>query len=344
MKLREHAWPVLAGALCAVGALVEAVLRAESGRGTGLAPALLVGLGATAPLALGARRPAGALAGVASGTLLTVALYGAPAVSGLLATLAAGALAVARRARRARAAALVRDADRRASERRLRELLARDERVRIARELHDVVAHHISLISIQAETARLTTPGLPEEAAGRFLAIGDTARTALSEMRRLLGVLREDAEERDPATDRRPQPGLAQLLALVDETRRSSGARVRLLVSGRITALAPGIELAAYRIVQEALTNVRRHARGAAVDVEVRYRPEALWLRVRDSGLGTGGPGAGERATEQAAGQAGFGLSGMRERAAAAGGTVRSGPSARGGFLVEASLPLAAER
>ena len=260
--------------------------------------------------------------------------------------------------------------------------LARAERARIARELHDVVAHHISMVAVQAETARLTTPGLPELGARRLREIGDTARAGLTEMRRLLGVLREDAAQAGPgssaagplaftpvdalvgapvgapvdapvgapagplagagsgsaggarpAAERRPQPGLSltQLNELTDAAREAAGVATRLIVSGPVTGLDPGVELAAYRIVQEALTNARRHAPGAAVDVELRYAPGALLVRVRDNGYGAGPASGG-----------GLGLVGMRERAQAAGGSVRAGRAADGGFLVEATLPVPA--
>ena len=161
---------------------------------------------------------------------------------------------------------------------------ARGERARIARELHDVVAHHISMIAIQAETARLTTPGMPAAGAQRLSEIGDTARAGLTEMRRLLGVLREDSPAE--AADRHPQPGLEQLPGLVDEARESSGAGCRLIISGPPATIDPGVGLAAYRIAQEALTNARRHAPGAAVDVEVRYGDGELRLLIRDNGPG----------------------------------------------------------
>ncbi|WP_329118585.1 sensor histidine kinase [Streptomyces sp. NBC_01465] len=205
---------------------------------------------------------------------------------------------------------------------------ARGERARIARELHDIVAHHISTLSVQAETARLTTRGLPPEGAERFLAIGETARLALTEMRRLLGVLREDAQPvGDAVVERAPQPGLHQLVALVDEARATAGGAVRLTVRGRVVVLDPGVELTAYRIVQEALTNARRHAPGVGVDVELVYGEGELRVVVRD-----GGPGAGD-------GSDGHGLVGMRERAAMAGGTLRTGAGPAGGFVVEAVLP-----
>jgi signal transduction histidine kinase len=215
---------------------------------------------------------------------------------------------------------------------------ARGERARISRELHDVVAHHISMIAVQAETARLATPDMPAAGAQRLLSIGDTARAALTEMRRLLGVLREDTETETAA--RQPQPGLRQLNELVDSARDATGAGTRLIVSGPPAALDPGVELAAYRIVQEALTNSRRHAPGAAVDVELRYDGDGLRLRIRDNGPGPpaawrdGGSGP---STERPDG--GLGLLGMRERALAVGGDLGTGAAPGGGFLVTASLP-----
>ncbi|WP_374223015.1 sensor histidine kinase [Streptomyces sp. MBT65] len=248
-------------------------------------------------------------------------------VAVLVATLASAAAATGI-AHHVRSTALAHSATEQAFADTLLEHAARGERARIARELHDVVAHHISMIAVQAETGRLTTRGLPPEGADRFLAIGDTARTALTEMRRLLGVLREDA---DTGVQRRPQPGLRQLVDLVDESRDAAGSRTRLIVSGPVAALDPGIEVTAYRIVQEALTNARRHAPGAAVDVELRYSEQDLAVRVRDNGPGP------------TAVLSGHGLLGMRERAATVGGTLRTGPAPGGGFLVEARLPVRAE-
>jgi signal transduction histidine kinase len=152
-------------------------------------------------------------------------------------------------------------------------------------------------------------------------------------MRRLLGVLREDTGG-DPA-DRRPQPGLRQLNELLDEARDAAATGARLIVSGTPAVLDPGVELAAYRIVQEALTNARRHAPGAAVDVELRYCDETLRLRIRDNGPGP--PPAPPDGAQPPGG--GHGLLGMCERAAAVGGELRTGPAPGGGFLVEASLP-----
>ena len=235
-------------------------------------------------------------------------------------------------ARRSRAEALLHTAAAEAIAGTLVEHTARGERARIARELHDVVAHHISMIAVQAETARLTTPGMPAAGAQRLSEIGDTARAGLTEMRRLLGVLREDAQA-EAAADRHPQPGLEQLPGLVDEARESSGAGYRLIISGTPVTIDPGVGLAAYRIVQEALTNARRHAPGAAVDVAVRYGDGELRLVIRDNGPGP----------QRAAPEGGHGLPGMRERAVAVGGELRAGAATVGGFLVEARLPGARE-
>ena len=265
---------------------------------------------------------------------LAMALAGTGSVSAvLLASLvpAAAGTGIALRARRE--ADVQTTASEELSER-LTEHMARGERARIARELHDVVAHHISMIAVQAETARLTTQGLPAAGAQRFTEIGDTARAGLTEMRRLLGVLREDAEA--TVADRHPQPGLPQLAELIDAARDASGAGTRLIVSGPVAEFDSGVELAAYRITQEALTNARRHAPGAAVDVELRYGDDALRLRIRDNGPGPSAASAAEAAGPE---PPGHGLLGMRERALAVGGSLRTGPAPGGGFCVEAVLP-----
>jgi len=146
-------------------------------------------------------------------------------------------------------------------------------------------------------------------------------------MRRLLGVLREDTAAN--RVDRVPQPGLAELPGLIDDAREVSQAGARLIVSGWPAPLDSGVELAVYRIVQEALTNARRHAPGAAVDVELRFDDSTLWLRIRDNGPG---PAPDELS-------AGNGLRGMAERATAVGGSLRAGGAVSGGFLIEATLP-----
>ncbi|HEY2791306.1 MAG TPA: histidine kinase [Micromonosporaceae bacterium] len=357
--------------LLGVGAVVEALVDRPANSVPGLLALLcLVGLATTLPLALPHATVAGlsmlvaAVVSLAALHTLTVAGFtaqavaadrlgarGRPAVAAaaavpylliaalsdhrdvrIVATALAAlvpAIALAATVRRMRRADLENRAARQAIAGTLIEHTARGERARIARELHDVVAHHISMVAVQAETARLTTPGLPPAGAQRLSAIGDTARSALTEMRRLLGVLREDAET--DVGPRRPQPGLAQLNDLVDEARDTTGAGTRLILHGSPVTLDPGVELAAYRIIQEALTNSRRHAPGAAVDVEVHYADDVLRLSIRDNGSGSSG------------GPAGLGLLGMSERAAAVGGRLRAGPASTGGFLVEARLPTRAE-
>jgi signal transduction histidine kinase len=209
----------------------------------------------------------------------------------------------------------------------LLEHTARGERARIARELHDIVAHHISMVAVQAESARLAVPGLPAAAARRLSAIGDTARAALAEMRQLLGVFREDTQV--GAADRHPQPGLDLVPQLIDEARDASGSATRLILRGAPIPIDLNVELITYRIVQEALTNARRHAPGAAVDVELTYTDDALQVRVRDNGPGP----------DPSPSSVGHGVAGMHERAAAVGGSLQTGPAPGGGFLVEAVLP-----
>ncbi len=293
----------------------------------------------------GVRRWAGAaLATALGGIFLLVALVGGTRLheEEYVLTVLLGALgpslAWAGVAARASGEAVVQRSARRDIAGTLLEHSARGERARIARELHDVVAHHISILAVQAETARLTTPGMPPAGAARLRAIGDTARTALTEMRRLLGVLREEAQGEVPA--RRPQPGLAQLNELLDEARAASGTAVRLILRGRSLPLDPVVQLAVYRIVQEALTNARRHAPGAAVDVELHYEGAFLGLWIRDNGPG---PAVSPPSPSPAAdpGTGGHGLQGMRERAVAVGGKLRTGAAAGGGFLVEVRLPAA---
>jgi signal transduction histidine kinase len=321
--IRGADWPVVAGAVLGLAALIEVALVAEQTGPYLIAPLLLV-LAATVPLAYARTHVLAAAGTLAGANALVVSLYRRPAIAGLVALVVALYLLGRHLVQRLSREAVEREATRQAVERQLLAYAARGERARIARELHDVVAHHISMISVQAETARLTTAGLPPEGAKRLLAIGDTARAALAEMRRLLGVLREDAGG-EPS--RAPQPGLRQLVDLVDEARDSAGASTRLIVRGSVEPLDPGVELTAYRIVQEALTNARRHAPGAAVDVELEYGEQALRVRVRDNGPGPVSNGEG------------MGLLGMRERVAAAGGELWTGPAPLAGFLVEATLP-----
>jgi signal transduction histidine kinase len=209
-----------------------------------------------------------------------------------------------------------------------------EERTRIARELHDVVAHHMSMIAVRAETAPFRVKALPDPARTEFAEIASAARGALTDMRRLLGVLRSEAS----APDLAPQPGLDEVTELV-ELARQSGLAVHLRADDAGDAPPDGVALAAYRIVQEALANAARHAPGAAVEVELRPGPDALVVRVSNAtpppGAAPGGPAAKA--------PAGHGLTGMRERAATLGGALTAAPTEGGGFEVTAHLPYATE-
>jgi signal transduction histidine kinase len=200
------------------------------------------------------------------------------------------------------------------------------ERARIARELHDVIAHHMSMIAVRAETAPYRLGTVPPAARDEFHEISQESRTALTEMRRLLGVLRSGG----PAPSTTPQPGLADLAELV-EAARGAGATVTVEMHGAMTDLPAAVDVCAYRIVQEALTNASRHAVGAPVHVTLRRAGAGLSLSVRN---GPGTPSA-PRAAD------GHGVRGMRERAAMLGGALHAGPTADGGFEVSATLPLA---
>jgi signal transduction histidine kinase len=205
-----------------------------------------------------------------------------------------------------------------------------EERARIARELHDVVSHAISVTVLQARGASRTL-GHDDEAVRRSLeAIEQTNTAALGDMRRLLTVLRD--VEGDGSTS--PQPSLTRLDALLEEVRRS-GLAVELEETGPVRDVPPGVDLSAYRIVQEALTNVIKHAGPATARVRVEYGADALRVAVRDDGRG-------ERA-DDSTNQLGHGLIGITERVAVVGGQVTAGPCASGGFEVSARLPYSLE-
>jgi signal transduction histidine kinase len=200
----------------------------------------------------------------------------------------------------------------------------RDERSRIARELHDVVAHSVSVMVLHAGVARRLLRDDQDRVAEPLLLVEETGRQALAEMQRLLGVLRENGAR--PALT--PQPGLGDLAELADQMRRS-GLDVALHVEGEPQQVPAGVGLAAYRIVQEALTNALKHAGAATVVVRVGYQRGRIGLEIVDDGRG-GGPGGGT----------GHGLIGMRERAVLYGGRFEAGPLAAGGFRVCAELPI----
>jgi len=208
-----------------------------------------------------------------------------------------------------------------------RRLAADEERTRIARELHDVVAHDVSVIAIQAGAARAVQASKPEAAAQALGLIETTARETLIELNRLLGVLRGS---NGATPDRSPQPGIGQLAGLVEEL-RAAGLEVDARVEGKAEPLPPALDLSAYRILQEATTNVLKHARARRVDIRVHYSTTMLALDVRDDGAGVG--------TDPVA-SSGHGLIGMRERVAVFGGQLRAGRDPAGGFSVHARLPL----
>jgi signal transduction histidine kinase len=208
-----------------------------------------------------------------------------------------------------------------------RRLAADEERTRIARELHDVVAHDVSVIAIQAGAARAVHASRPEAAAQALGLIETTARDTLIELNRLLGVLRGS---NGTSPDRSPQPGISQMSGLVEEL-RAAGLEVDARVEGKAEPLPPALDLSAYRILQEATTNVLKHARARRVDIRVRYSQSMLALDVRDDGAGN---------STDTASSSGHGLIGMRERVALFGGELRAGRDPAGGFSVHARLPI----
>jgi signal transduction histidine kinase len=202
-----------------------------------------------------------------------------------------------------------------------------EERARIARELHDVVAHHMSLMAIRAESAPHRLGVLPDPVSAEFGALSGSAREALADMRRLLGVLRSD----QPAA-RTPQPGLPDLPALID-TARQAGMKVELSPHPAPDQVPPSTSVCAYRIIQEALSNAGQHAAGAPVSVSVHHDVETVTLHVANGPQAPARPpGNGHRP--------GHGLAGMRERAELLGGSLSAGPAPDGGFVVSAVLPL----
>jgi signal transduction histidine kinase len=209
-----------------------------------------------------------------------------------------------------------------------------EERLRLARELHDVVAHSISVIAVQSGVGAHVASTQPEEAAKALAAIEATSRAALTELRRLLGVLRQEGESQG---DLAPVPGLADLDSLLAEVAKA-GLGVRLRVEGTPSPLPAGVDLSAYRIVQEALTNVVKHAGPARAQVTIGYRDREVMVEVTDDGRGVTAPAGDGRA------RVGHGLIGMRERVQVFGGDLEAGPRPGGGYRVAARLPLTAEQ
>ena len=244
------------------------------------------------------------------------------------------------RARRETIEATVREAEERANfERQRSARMIAEERLRIAQELHDVVAHSMSVIAVQAGVGAHVVGHRPDQAKAALEAISVTARNTLTEMRRLLGVLRDEHGNRSHA----PAPALSDVARLVDDV-RAAGIPISLVIDGGPDHLSAGVELSAYRIVQEALTNVIKHA-GPLTKVEVRvtHTADEVSVEVLDDGRGAAARGRNSLAgSELDAPSGGHGLIGMRERVEMWGGTLETGPVDGGGFRVSASLPNAA--
>jgi len=207
-----------------------------------------------------------------------------------------------------------------------------EERLRIARELHDVIAHSMGVIAVQSAVGHHVMDTQPDQARQALAAIEATSRSALTEMRRLLGVLRQEGEPRGSLA---PAPGLADLASLVTQV-QDAGLRVWIKVEGQRGPVPPGVDLSAYRIIQEALTNVIKHAAASSATVTICYRPGSVTVEITDDGPGA--PGAG---VPPAGTGAGHGIIGMRERVAVFGGEFAAGPRPGGGFGVRACFPVA---
>jgi signal transduction histidine kinase len=243
----------------------------------------------------------------------------------LFAAVCLGGIAVANR--RAFVASIQARADAEAAQR------IDEERLRIARELHDVVAHTMSTINVQASAAAMVLTERPDAAADALQAIRTASKNGLRELRAILNVLRQ-ADDAEPTA---PAPSLAQVDALI-EGASQAGLPTTLSVTGAPAALPAGVDLAAYRIIQESLTNAIRHSGPATATVALTYRSGQLLIKVTDTGRGQAAAGVRDLGSAGAATQ-GHGLVGMRERAAAAGGTFQAGPAPGGGFAVTAELP-----
>jgi signal transduction histidine kinase len=238
----------------------------------------------------------------------------------------------ARRLGRARELAERERAERLDSERELRvRTAALSERTRLAREIHDVIAHSVSVMVIQAAGARTVMDSDPARAESALRSVERAGREALAEMRRLLGVLGDGEHLRELA----PQPGLEDLPELVSST-RVAGLNASILVEGDPVAVSQGLSLCAYRVVQEALTNTLKHVGPTRAEVHLRWREDALEVLVSDDGRA-----AARDLGEPVVGSSGHGITGMRERAALHGGSIEAGAAADGGFVVRARIPLA---
>jgi signal transduction histidine kinase len=346
-------WPLpVLGVVVAAVATLTALGRAP------LSADLMLGM-ASYMAALRLPRPVAVGALVAAEAAIAAGLLSAAAAgrtdSGLLhSMLAAAAMWFAgdgvREHGRYRAAIAEQAAQRQQAEATRSRAAAGEERLRIARELHDVLAHTLSVVAVHAGVGRRVGAARPAEALRALAVVEESSRGALDELRRILGLLRGDDEPGTPALA--PAPGLADLAGLAAMV-RSAGIPVSLTVTGDAAAVPATAALTVYRIVQEALTNVVRHAPGAEAAVRIRIGPDGVRIRVTDTGPASGahraagparpaaGPARGARPAAAGAGQ--HGIAGMRERAAAFGGTLEAGATT-GGFQVTAFLPVASGR
>ncbi|MFI5986079.1 sensor histidine kinase [Streptomyces sp. NPDC051555] len=230
-----------------------------------------------------------------------------------------------------------RDAE--ANRRLLADRAVAEERRRIARELHDIVAHHITVMQLMAGGARANLERAPEAAREALVTLEGSGRLALSEMRQLLDVMRADDPPPDAAAPEAPQPGADDLDRLVTES-RGAGLPTELSVLGEPYPLPPTVGLTVFRVVQEGLTNARKHAGDARASVRIAYHPDRITVEVCDDGVGVTGPGGGAPPARSGRRGSGYGLIGMRERVALQGGTLDVGPLDEGGFRVAADLPV----
>lgn len=309
----EAPWPWSVPALL-ISVLVVGIVTFVHGAWAGAVP-LAAGavLSLTAPLLRAEVLSSPAVVGNVTANLIVAASVAAAAY--LVALLIAGRFRVAEE--------LSREREHSALEESRRALV--EERTRIARELHDVIAHSMSVIQVQASTARYRLPAIGDAAVAEFDGIAATARASLTEMRRMLGVLRTE----DQAAELAPQQGVDDIPALVDTIRRA-GVTVGLEITGPVTDAPHAVQIAAFRIAQEALSNAVRHASGASVTVRLQADAESIGIRIRNAPPSAVGSAPG----------GGYGLRGMRERVELLGGMFTAGPTADGGWEVSASLPM----
>ena len=327
-------WPLAALVVASLGVLVHILLEFPEGS----LPATVLFLTYTVGAWCSTRRSVAGLAFV-SAVIVVLGLSDAPGLdaAGVLAVIAqfaaVWAIGVALRSRRAASDARVREAEERAeAERQSAARVLAEERLRIAQELHDVVAHSMSVIAVQAGVGAHVLDERPEQARAALEAISATSRGTLTELRRLLGVLRDSEGVRSHA----PAPGLSDLPHLVEDV-RAAGVPAQLQVEGEAGKVHAGVQLSAYRIVQEALTNVIKHAgKPSHVDVTVRYLSDSLAVEVVDDGRGLA---TQARNGDSSADGSGHGLIGMRERVEVWGGELTAGAAPGGGYRIRAQIP-----